>query len=488
MEKLNLPDIDKLKKILKASGLASSYKRDNLLSNIKLDKNFAEKNIDNYTDENFAETLINFLESTQQIEILINLCQELESIIKTGTYHTELKSFKKRMEIFNIVIANLESNTELFYESYKQSLSHHDISIRDDFYPINSIENLEINKVIENINKLDNYKDNNFSLLDYFVGHLKLNIQDKSPEIFKKLDTWLHTYQLDGLINIINQPVKPENNQPCLLVAIENGNNLIIKAWFIKDMNTYSAINNNYTCCELITNNDEQQIPDLNLNNLPENLPKLLDVFLENIRKKHELNVEIIQVFLPYRCIVPVDTFLTIKTGIEYYLGAYYKISIGFSERIFNRNQEEVIKWINKCKLLKTEVKNNQFIDIFIPLENLQNRKRIFNELRQDKVLGTRLNVIIKHPNTELMEILYGAGIPLSLWVWENIDNFQEELSNIINGAFCLRTLSNKVYEKRREADEEREAENNTHIGNHLSFLCDDYDLSPPKHLLSQPN
>ena len=126
------------------------------------------------------------------------------------------------MEIFNIVIANLESNTELFYESYKQSLSHHDISIRNDFYPINSIENLEINKVIENINKLDNYKDNNFSLLDYFVGHLKLNIQDKSPELFKKLDTWLDTYQLDGLINIINQPtVKPENNQPCLLVDME---------------------------------------------------------------------------------------------------------------------------------------------------------------------------------------------------------------------------------------------------------------------------
>lgn len=90
-------DIETLKEILIHSKLVSSYKRKNLLSNIKLDNSFAEKNIDNYTDGDFADILIDFLVDTQQLEILIKLCQQIESKIKTGNYHIKLQIIKSNL-------------------------------------------------------------------------------------------------------------------------------------------------------------------------------------------------------------------------------------------------------------------------------------------------------------------------------------------------------------------------------------------------------
>ncbi|MBD2472675.1 toll/interleukin-1 receptor domain-containing protein [Nostoc sp. FACHB-145] len=90
-------NIKTLKEILIHSKLVSSYKRNNLLSNIGLDNNFAEKNIDNYTDWDFADILIDFLVDTQQLEILIKLCQQIEYKIKTGNYYIKLQIIKSNL-------------------------------------------------------------------------------------------------------------------------------------------------------------------------------------------------------------------------------------------------------------------------------------------------------------------------------------------------------------------------------------------------------
>ena len=514
--------MDKLLEILLSSKLLSLYKRVNLLLEIGVNINFAEKNIDNYTDEDFAYTLINFLEQTQQIEILCKLCQEIESIITIGNYQTQLQTIKKKLEIFNIIILNLSSNQELFYDAYKLSLLEHDISIRNDSYPIKSIENSHMNEIIENINKLDNYKldnykNNNFSLLEYFVSHLIVILNDHHihkndhhiHKVDEQLNKWVENYSTNELRTIINSKKKEieiistnTDINPCLLIAIDNGNNnnLIIKGWFIKDTNKYGIEDNNYS--PINSNFPEELIKDLTWESLEHQFPQLLNFILDSIQSTKE--IKNIQLFLPYKkYVISVDTFLIKREEEEYSFGAYYQINTRVLERIkpaTNREEKDYKdRWIKKCKLVKEKLHQCKISDIFKHLEILQKTTKVLkNELREDGLAIKIICAIEDSKIEEVMKIVYFTGIPLALWVRQNINNsqltekninhYQTDLDRIIDQASCLETLLKSVQEIRKEADEIRE---NSLIGNYLSFFWDDADLVPLKddynHTLSMP-
>ncbi|MBD2472674.1 hypothetical protein [Nostoc sp. FACHB-145] len=475
MEKTNLPDIKTLKEILIHSKLASSYKRNNLLSNIGLNNNFAEKNIDNYTDADFVEDLINFLENTQQIEILIKLCQKIESVITTGRYSICLRAIKKRMEVFNIVIVNFEYNQELFYQSYKLALLRRDIRIPSNSNPIESIENLDTNEIIKNINRLDSYKDENFSLLDYFVGYLKLNLKQQNSDFFQQLDRWIKNYN-NNLIHAIYQRAdiknrQLENQNSCLLISIDDGNNLIINAWFMEDTNKFQPINSILP---------DELIKGLTWKNLEQKFHQLLEFLLYSIKDK-KLEIKNIQLLLPYKYVIPVDTFLIEREEEQYYLGAYYQISFRFLERIKPTTsiQEKDIKyrWVKKCNLLKEKIQQGNLKNIFKQLEISQSRKALLNEFRENELAAKLICAI--EDSVKVQDILYFTGIPLALWVRKNLNNYKTELDNIICEASCLTTLSELVKTSRIEADVQRQPDNNFHVGNYLSFLWDDAELIP---------
>jgi len=91
-EELRDSSIDLLKKALVNSNLASSNKRRTLLSKIQVREDFDGKNIDNYSDIDFTDRLVLFLSSTEQKTCLKSLCEEIETMIKTGDLHDNIRA------------------------------------------------------------------------------------------------------------------------------------------------------------------------------------------------------------------------------------------------------------------------------------------------------------------------------------------------------------------------------------------------------------
>ncbi|MBK1990214.1 CHAT domain-containing protein [Sphaerospermopsis aphanizomenoides BCCUSP55] len=406
---------------------------------------------------------------------------------------------QKKEELLDFFRSNWHSHQQLFTQAYQFSLSLRDIQIPSNDDPIKSIQDVELNKAINNIEKLDNYKSNNFSLIDYLIGYLRLNIQDTSSQIYQRLDEWIKnvTNHAD-LINIVQQKINiipnlQERYDPCLLITIDEGNNynLIIKAWLIENINQYdqdcyfqdqdhsncqdncsSQYNNKW---EEITRDGKYEIQGFN--NLSDGLPKLIDNLLFKVSDKVG-RVGKIQFFLPCKFIAPIDSFSIRRQGGYLSLGAHYEVNIRFVERTkkpVNIEEKEIMmQWRNNCRQLKEIIDNRQSIN-FMELEYSDNRNQLIQLLNQQ--LAIRLNFAVVSDKIEtVMNVLYNTSIPLAIWVREEVDNYQQNLDRICRQSRCLNTLSEVVRNQRLEAEE-----NNHHIGRHLSFLWDDYYLLPPK-------
>jgi len=63
-----------------------------LLSKIQVREDFDGKNIDNYSDTDFTDRLVLFLSSTEQKTCLKSLCEEIETMIKTGDLHDNVRA------------------------------------------------------------------------------------------------------------------------------------------------------------------------------------------------------------------------------------------------------------------------------------------------------------------------------------------------------------------------------------------------------------
>ena len=493
MRNLNSSDIATLKNLLSLSGEITDNRnvRENFCKSIGIEiDDISPEGLATLGDKPFIDTLLGYLERTDNTSAFYQLCVRIErhfngSLKSRG----DLKKIKSKLRVLKLVTILDKNNFFTIFDkcdsAYQKCFLHKENII----IPSNLDKTLDKN--IEILENLDNHKydqDNNLSLLDFFVYYLKLNIHDKFPELFKELDIWQNTYQnnLDNLINIINQQEanrqnnSVENSDSCLFVAIEEGNNLIIKAWVIKNINEYCAYNDNSAWQEIP--NDYKCKTKLSFRNLYKHLPGLLDEFLFNIPDEFGI-VKKIQLFLPYKYIIPVDTFLIKRQKREIYLGAHYEVNIRFLERTKKPmtidEKEIMIQWKNKCNLLK------QINTItFQTLENSSNRDQLIDQLNE--TLATRLNFTLQTNDEiqKIMDVLYNTGIPLALWVRKETNNYQQELENLSNSS-CLINLSKEVKNIRKTAY--NQGIQNDHIGNHLSFLWDDYDLLPPTSKLSMP-
>ena len=493
---INIPqsDIETLKDLLKRSGNASTVGREDLCRSIEISTNFYPRNLMLEGDDVYINSLFTYLQDMKKLKSFYKLCEKLEHHSKDTPYEYNLLRIKRiierKLDILELVnIFRNHNFTNIFNDcnfAYQKCLLHKENII----IPSNLDKTLDKN--IEILENLDNHKydqDNNLSLLDFFVYYLKLNIHDKFPELFKELDIWQNTYQnnLDNLINIINQQEANRQNNPvensdsCLLVTIEEGNNLIIKAWLIKNINEYCGSNDNNTWQEIP--NDYKCKTKLNFRNLQRYLPGLLDNFLFNIPDGFGM-VKKIQLFLPYKYIISVDTFLIERQERDIYLGAHFEVNIRFLERTRKpKNAQEIeimYQWKDKCKNLKNTNQIN-----FQTLENSSDRNKLIEQL--NPVSATILTFALQtqtDKTIKIMNVLYNTGIPLALWVREETNNYQTELEKL-SKLSCLINLSKEVKNIRKTAY--NQGIQNDHIGNHLSFLWDDYDLLPPTSKLSMP-
>lgn len=491
-------NLETLKNLLKKSGkiTTSGTIRQNFCKSIGIDINdISPNNLDNLNDDIFIDELFNYLavNTLACYELAVILENYFNSSFREVQQIRTIKRNLRLSEILTILEINDFTNGKIFdicNLAYKKCLLHKENKIN--IYSKNLDKDL--NKSVEMLATLNNYQadeDNRFVLLDFFVGYLKININHNNQfvDFLKSLNQWIEYYQNNAneLMNIINQQqekqaIYTENEYVhSLFIAIKPGNNLTIDSWFIEDINTHP---NDKNCRKINTNFSQELINDLTWNNLKHKFPVILDSLLDRIDSTQEIRN--IQLFLPYQYIIPVDTFIITREEEEYYLGAYYQISVRLLERIKNattiEDRDYQNRWIKKSRLLKNNIQNPNYSnlsDIFSPLDFLQkSSKALKNELRNENKLATRLTCVLENSKTiEFIKILYFTGIPLAIWLRENINNHEQYLRDIISSAQCLNTLSKSIKDARQKADETRD--DNNHIGNHLYFLWDDADLVP---------
>ncbi|MEA5574935.1 hypothetical protein [Anabaena sp. UHCC 0451] len=510
LETLNselLNDLETLKRLLKLSGKITSDRiiREKFCQSIGININdITTDNLNNLNDDIFIDTLFDYLSRTDNKVGYYKITSILEkwftnSLEKVPT----IKKIKRNLrlaEILTILKINNFTDSQIFdicNLSYQKCLLHKENKIN-----INS-KNLDkdLNESVEMLATLNNYQadeNNRFVLLDFFVCYLKMNINynNQFADFWQSLNTWIADYQnnADELMNYIHQKQQAfrarENHVHSLLIAIKPGNNLTIDSWFIEDINTYL---NDKNCRKINTNFPQELIKNLTWDNLERKFTQLLDIVINTIDSTSEIRD--IQLFLPYQYIIPVDKFLITREEEEYYFGAYYQISVRLLERITpsTSKDEKTYKdrWTKKSNSLKNNIQQQRYDNLsnsFIPLDFLQrSSKELKNELREDDKLAARLTCVLEnHQTAEFMKILYFTGIPLAIWLRENINNMETDLYGIISEAECLNTLSKEITKNRKEADEQRDKQNDNHIGHHLHFLCDDADLVPHEEEVNQ--
>ncbi len=474
-----------------------------------------DKNLDEITGGKTLEDIIFELIKVTQSE------GKLDTLI-TGVYqknpgNPELKAFYEKYKRQSSLIKILD-NFKLqfrkeYNEAYQKCLSHNEFKINLSPKLDESVE-----KSIKNLDKYKDDKNDHFSLLDCFVGYLKLNLENQSSNFAQKLDAWF-PYDYNDLRVVLEQKQKEIeqntiNTKPCLLIAIfEKTAEWKVQAWIINDIQQYNV--NQRNNCELL-----QEEKSLKLKNFPKVFRKIYEDSLIFCKNKKLNFIEKIKVFLPYKLIEcsnipPLDTLIikekysksiTVKDVIIKMLkslfrhfskssvshsdaynyiipdtfGKQYELTLEFSERL--RIDHHFSKWEKKRKIFDEFNQESCPIEKILPLRKMekQNLKDLYIELDQE-ILGIRFINKIKIETA--MQMLYHAGIPFALWVRQDISelNTEEELDNICKKG-CLERLSSTIKHKRYEAWRENK---HNHIGNHLSLLCDTANLLPPSHLLS---
>ena len=267
-----------------------------------------------------------------------------------------------------------------------------------------------------------------------------------------------------------------------MVAVFEENNALIVRAWLIRDANQDNS--NQGSGCDRLTDENHKLTTDRELRNLPE----LIKGFHQQCLAICKRNLRKIQVSLPYKLI---DRHQAIdKIVIEDNnpslpsIGTRYEVAIRFSERFKSLDivDQYLFLCLEKWQEAKNRANSQQQIMEIIENSEFNNLGNLCNRLMLDTTVGFSTDRPIAESDlvSMMMEYFYFSGIPVALWIrndLENINVFQE--IEYFYQECCLNSLSENIM-RRRCQDHNQEA-----IGNHLSFLLENFDLMPPKNLLS---
>lgn len=345
-----------------------------------------------------------------------------------------------------------------------------------------------LQKIVKNLHNCQNTSENNYSCLENFIGYLYLQLQESEQlglqKICQSLINWLQQYygtNYQDLIASLQQNPSSDNQDSCLLVAIfEDNNSYNVEGWLIKDQTKYHP-NENPDCYPLNEDNKIKIAP--NLNKLEEKIGTLIDQCIDMLNYQ---DLQKIHFFLPSKLIVKnvelLYSLILPQSRLNRTIGAEYEISIRLANRLRGAGKRHIARWLQKGKLLNNQ-KNKRAIDV-IRDKVYRSNGQLMSELDSKEIVAIRLNEVIKEKKLEqVIDIFLETGIPLALWVRQDIENlnYRQALTQIYEDC-SLNELSERV----------RTAVNigmdqTCHIGNCLCLLWDDPILIPPKYKIEMP-
>ena len=356
-----------------------------------------------------------------------------------------------------------------------------------------SIRNIpdSIAKIVRSLDTRKDSSEDNYSCLEKFIGYFLLIIQDldREEQLSNSLINWLDypEEEYQDLINFLESSLKREkelnkNKEPCLLIGVfDDNNSLTVQGWLIEDIKRYKPIEE--LGCHSLAKEEEKLITDKELSNLPE----LVHGFYRRSLHYCQCTIQKIHFFLPYILVdqqAPSIDCLVIELNNPFSpsIGTKYEVVVRFSERLKPTEEEDQYSIIYKEKwqIVKDNLKQS-VVQILHQSENINPRK-LFKQLMSDDIVGVRITAPIPKVKLEfIMQAFYFAGIPIAVWLREGANklNCCQELNSIYQES-CLEELPRNIKDRRfQDWDEEPEA-----IGNHISLLWDDIELSPKRSLI----
>ena len=376
-------------------------------------------------------------------------------------------------------------------QAYAQTIAHWPVSVRSDIHTIDEI--------IQELTRIAT-SQSAYTALDEFIACLVHGATD--PMLVMALNRWGQQYclgknwlQLYDDINS-NQDKRLENAQPAILIAITRSDEAStqsqieekyyeLKAWLIEDVETYKAQKTGYHA--LVLTGSPEAKPCL-IEELLQKITDLLTYFLsENNRLcEHCLNEPQVHVFLPLELMhLGVDGWLLTPADSKHpeLLGQNHRVMVRCANR-YERTYTKNARWKKRWKLYQSQLEVSAK-DAFIlgNDEDIEELQDILDETVQDnhsKIVGLHVTQSPVETKDLVYEILY-SGLPLALWPRQNLAGAAHEtqLQALLTNC-CLEGLPDSVKDSRYKTRRKKYTPD-LHIGHHLSFLCDDPHLVPPK-------
>ena len=363
---------------------------------------------------------------------------------------------------------DIQTHKTVFLQAYQLSVSKRMIT--------------DLTKNIENVEKLIDYLDDipqteQDSPIQKFVGYLYLLAEKNKIDlsvIQRDLSKWIERYCLDFKQLITRLEQEEQQCNPGLMVAISiSGENYVLEAWLIKNLAQYDR--KSFSDCEQLKIDNKVQI---SINKTLDNLPQLI----RNLICESSVSIKKIQIFLPIELMNhPVDCWKMYENEDEYEtIGETYPICIRCSEGLRGKNPR-LMAWRDKGRLISDKLAQTA-ADIFIVGDNKE-VKTLEKQLRKENAIAAKIVPVFQ--NNLPGEILWKAGVPLALWVRQELPDIENIviLDELINDG-CLEELPERVKMKRLDAMDQNPPEN--HVGRHLCLLWDDPNFLPPEQLLAE--
>jgi len=400
----------------------------------------------------------------------------------------ELKRQAERNALNSLVttLQAHETQFELFVQAYQETVCHWAVSVH---LGVNTIERI--------VNELERIVPGQFpyTAQEEFIASLVARSSD--PALTQDLKHWATSHQKErNWLQLYNQIQNEQrdrlaNSQPAILIMLtrddqastqsqEGETYYQLDAWLIEDVKTYRTRQTGYH--RLVAASG----PYL-LETLQQEIPDLLSTLLTEQRQicQNCKNYPEVHVFLPLELMdLDVDMWpLSAESARRpECLGHDCVVVMRCSNR-YDRTYRKSPSWLNLWQRHQDSLEELAE-KVFVPGhdDDLDELIDILDEAIEPDSPAVGLQVSQAPRNIQdICEELLNAGLPLALWTRTNLAHkgHETQLADLLKSS-CLKTLPHSVQSKRRES-RRRQNKPDSHIGHHLSLLCDDPSLVPPK-------
>jgi vWA-MoxR associated protein C-terminal domain/Trypsin-like peptidase domain/vWA-MoxR associated protein middle region (VMAP-M) 1 len=307
------------------------------------------------------------------------------------------------------------------------------------------------------------------------------------PQLSQDLQKWAEK-QNSEFSNILEQAREVErankkSKNSYLMMVVErsratNGDCYTVKAWIIPDGQVYkrqsvtgaiplkipggiAEAENTFTCAEL---------------------QSLLSAFLDESGKQRPLKNLTIELFLPAELLhEPVDHWVMDGSYLDEPIGAQYHLVIRSSERLHPRYCSRYGDlWENKWEEMPRPGETLA-IDRLILGDNA-NLNELSQQLKKPKIMGLKLfQEPLRVGEKSTFAALLAAAAPVAIWLRQPLPDIDQSTTIDDLLECCPHGLSEVVKEQRGQAFSSKDSrEPDSHIGEHLALLWEDFDRLPP--------